>query len=173
MAVHPILEHLESLLPLTVLDEYTAFCHLGVNKHHEELIANVSVNSDTRIITISYILSTRRAVDIPRVELYLKALLSHDESPFSSIYIRDRRIIVGCVEHSKEDFSDFEEYDSVAECLMEYIHGYFTFFRTVCLIVRLCTRLTERGGTVQYRRLLPTRLAALTICGLAETDTCH
>jgi len=74
-------------------------------------------------------------------------------------------------EYPESVFGETATEFAIATYLYHELRGFTILLATMSRVANLCSRLPERGGTHKYKKLLPSRLAALTLCG--RDGTCH
>jgi hypothetical protein len=102
----------------------------------------------------------------PRAEQYIRQLSAPLDDKGVSIYM-DKPCLVGLARrYPRSVFGEEATQVDVAQHLYDELVGSTVLLGTISRVVNLCARLPARGGTRQYRELLPSRLAALTVCGM-------
>lgn len=108
-----------------------------------------------------------------RHQQYLKALGTFLAELNISLYFRAPRTVEFEASLGHDSFADFTDWEHSTENIAAFVEGMVHISAAVTLVAHLNHRLPERGGTEAYRRLLPSRLAALTVCGLGHDASMH
>lgn len=73
----------------------------------------------------------------------------------------------------KSSFEEFISWDEAEHAATEVIWRVFQTLRLATLVSHLNFRIPNRDGSDGYRKILPSRLAAMTICGTLDGATMH
>lgn len=72
----------------------------------------------------------------------------------------------GLVGHNT--FENFSNWDDVSPYVDFIVHSLVSVLQAATFVVHINYRLKNRGGSQSYHKLLPSRLAELTVCGLYD-----
>lgn len=175
MNVHPVLFELARRGTLEVSEDgFKGSLIWEKNRHHDVHRIVLSGSPNNFSMDLTYIVDLRYPLaKYPRVRMYIKALqrmMGQEEFIF---YIKSIGTIEGQTHYDAEQFAQFDSMQQIISFLYVEMSKCNMFFDQVAAITRICCRVSDRSGTERYRKLLPTRLAEFTLCGLHINDTVY
>ena len=172
MPVHPVLYELARRGTLEVSEDgFKGSIIWEKNRHHDVHRIVLSGKPDNSSMDLTYIVDLRYPLaKYPRVRLYIEALqrmMGQDEFVF---YIKSLGTIEGQTHYDAEAFAQFDSIDKKVTFLYIEMSKCNMFFDQVAAFTRMCCRVSDKNDTDRFRKLLPTRLAEFTLCGLHVND---
>ena len=172
MPVHPVLYELARRGTLEVSEDgFKGSIIWEKNRHHDVHRIVLSGKPDNFSMDLTYIVDLRYPLaKYPRVRMYIEALqrmMGQDEFVF---YIKSLGTIEGQTHYDAEAFAQFDSIDKKVTFLYIEMSKCNMFFDQVAAITRMCCRVSDKNDTDRFRKLLPTRLAEFTLCGLHVND---
>ena len=174
MNVHPVLFELARRGTLQISEDgFKGSLIWEENRAHDMHRILLSGTPNNFSMDLTYVVDLRYAISKnPRVQMYIKALQKLMGQDQFVLYIKSIGTIEGQTHYDAEEFAAFSSMQEIIQFLYVEMGKCNMFFDQVAAVVRLCCRLSDKQGTDRYKKLLPTRLAEFTLCGMHINDTC-
>ncbi len=174
MDAHPVLFELSRQGSLTLgHDGFTGHVLWEENRHHDRHRIILAGNPQNLDMDLTYIVELRYPLQrSPRVRMYVEALQKMISEEFI-ISLKDLFRIEGQTHYDAVVVSHCTTMKQIVQFWYMEMVKCNQLFDQVASLARTTYRLGDRGGTDRYRKLLPTRLAELTLCGMRVSDTVH
>lgn len=175
MIVHPVLHELSRRGTLQLsADGFAGTVLWDKNRHHDIHQIHFTGSPTSLDMDLTYVMLLRYPlVKSPRVTLYVQALQKLMTPKGITISQKSARGIEALLHYEGEELAKHSSVAKMVEFWYCEMGKCNMLFDQVAAIARMSYRLANRTGTDRYRKLLPTRLAEFTMCGLYETDTYH
>lgn len=137
------------------------------NHRREYCLINATCLQDEEdTIRLVMKMKVKYPVDGVRNKLYLKSLAGIMSHLNVEVSFLPRCTIVISFKIDRENLDDFSGWYDSSETIESMLWYLISFLQTVCFTSHINYRLSSRTGTDSYRKLLPTRMAELTVCGM-------
>ncbi len=175
MNAHPVLYELSRRGSLTLSDDgFTGHVLWEENRHHDRHRIILAGNPQNLGMDLTYIIELRYPLQkSPCVRMYVKALQKLINEEEFLISMKDLFRIEGQTHYDAVSVSHFTTIQQIVQFWYCEMAKCNQLFDQIASLARVTYRLGDRSGTDQYRKLLPTRLAEFTLCGMRVSDTVH
>lgn len=175
MNAHPVLFELSRRGCLTLSDDgFTGYVLWEENRHHDRHRIVLTGNPENLSMDLTYIVELRYPLEkCARARMYVQALQNLIGKDVFLIRIQGLFRIEGKTHYDAQYTAGCTNMQQMIEFWYTEMAKCNRLFDQVASLARVTYRLSERGGTEAYRKLLPTRLAELTLCGMYVSDTAH
>ena len=176
--MHPVLELLHTDIGGQVI-EHEQGNHLAIGiqitKHCKEGVGCYLVPENDRIGTIdlTFYAISRYPITNPRNQKYLEHLRDYLSEANLALEVSDIRTVSISGKIDRTTFGKSCSWKKMAQGTRRLIYQMFDISTLAVLTTHLNARLPNQGGSERYQKVLPSRLAALTMCGYTDGASMH